>query len=138
MHRAFTFALLSASAVLLSACATQGTDTGSAPELAGRTLVWADPVASSDKTPVIRFGTDGRVSGVTGCNNVMGSFTQEGGKLTFSRMGTTMMMCSPDAMKTEAAYLANLEATRGVTEADGAVLLTDEAGKVLMRLTPQG
>ena len=109
MHSAFRFALLASSALLLSACATQG----------------------------LAFSEDGRVSGVSGCNRVMGSFTVEDGKFTFSKMGTTMMMCSPDSMKVEQVFLENLGKTQGasLTE-EGVLVLTDASGAELMRLTP--
>jgi len=47
----------------------------------------------------------GMVSGSGGCNRIMGSFTLgEGGRLTFSQMASTRMMC-PEGMEVEAALL---------------------------------
>lgn len=136
MHSAFRFALLASSALLLSACATQGSDIGNA--LAGQSFTWdASSVAQAEQTPSLAFSEDGRVSGVSGCNRVMGSFTVEDGKFTFSKMGTTMMMCSPDSMEVEQVFLENLGKTQGasLTE-EGILVLTDASGAELMRLTP--
>ena len=136
MHSAFRFALLASSALLLSACATQGSDIGNA--LAGHSFTWdASAVAQAEPAPSLAFAEDGRVSGVSGCNRVMGSFTVEDGKFTFSKMGTTMMMCSPDSMKVEQVFLENLGKTQGasLTE-EGVLVLTDASGAELMRLTP--
>lgn len=133
MHRAFTFALLASSALLLSACATQGTDLGGA--LAGKTFTWAQTPAAAEKVPTLTFGEDGRISGVAGCNRVMGSYTLEGDKITFSKMATTMMMCSPDSMKVEEAYLNHLEAAKRATLVEGDLVLSDETGNEVMRLT---
>ena len=50
MHSAFRFALLASSALLLSACATQGSDIGNA--LAGHSFTWdASAVAQAEQTP---------------------------------------------------------------------------------------
>ena len=136
MHSAFRFALVASSALLLSACATWGSDIGDA--LSGRTFEWdASAVAPAEKTPSLTFSEEGRVSGVSGCNRVMGSFKVEDGKFTFSQMGTTMMMCSPDSMKVERVFLENLGKTQGasLTE-EGVLVLTDASGAELMRLTP--
>ena len=62
MHSAFRFALLASSALLLSACATQGSDIGNA--LAGHSFTWdASAVAQAEQAPSLAFSEDGRVSG---------------------------------------------------------------------------
>ena len=47
------------------------------------------------------------------------------------------MMCSPDSMKVERAFLENLGKTEGasLTE-EGVLVLTDASGAEIMRLTP--
>jgi heat shock protein HslJ len=48
-----------------------------------------------------------RVAGSGGCNRMMGSYTLDGGKLTFSQMAGTRMAC-PDGMDVEQAFHAAL------------------------------
>lgn len=53
----------------------------------------------------------GRVSGFSGCNNIMGSFIQSGNKLKFSKMASTLMACIGPGMELESRVTAMLNAT---------------------------
>ena len=64
-------------------------------------------VPSGSPMPSLHFA-EGHVSGSTGCNRLMGSYTVEGNKLKFKPLATSMMMCEATA-KLEAAYLKMLE-----------------------------
>ncbi len=67
-------------------------------------------------TPVtITLHEDMSVSGNAGCNNIIGSFTDSEGSLTFAPLGTTMMMCDEAAMAVEQAFLAALDGTHAYT-----------------------
>ena len=46
----------------------------------------------AEKSPWIKL-SEGRVSGFSGCNRLMGSYTLEGKKLTFDKLGGTKMFC---------------------------------------------
>lgn len=47
-------------------------------------------------------------TGVSGCNNYMGSVVTEGGQVILSVGGSTMKMCAEDVMKVENSYLEAL------------------------------
>jgi heat shock protein HslJ len=53
---------------------------------------------------------ENRMKGFAGCNNIGGSFKQDGQKITFSAF-STKMMCEPNQMKVEDFLLKALTAT---------------------------
>jgi len=57
----------------------------------------------------MNFATDGKVAGSGGCNNYTSTYTQDGGKLTFTSAATTRRMCAaPGVMEQEQAFLKAL------------------------------
>ena len=57
----------------------------------------------------MNFATDGKVAGSAGCNNYTSTYTQDGGKLTFTSAATTRRMCAaPGVMEQEQAFLKAL------------------------------
>lgn len=58
----------------------------------------------------LNFGTDGRVSGTSGCNNFSASYQVSGSSLTIGQAGGTAMLCDqPEGvMEQESAFLAAL------------------------------
>ena len=135
MKKTLAAAVISAS--LLSACAVAPVDEGPAgnkPELAGRTFAWVDaPKAAA--VPRIAFTEDGSVSGTSGCNRLLGDYEQKGKRLDLSKLGMTRMMCSPESMKTEAAFARMLAETRFATETHKGLTLWNEAGAEIVTLT---
>ena len=72
----------------------------------------------------LRFGTDGRISGSTGCNRIIGGFTLTGEGLSMSQMGSTMMACPEALMTQERRVLDALSAVRRFDiDETGALLL---------------
>ena len=61
-------------------------------------------------TPTMVFGTDGRVTGSTGCNNWFGPFTHDGDRLTIGPAAATKRFCQQPAgaMEQETQFLAAL------------------------------
>ncbi|HTF20590.1 MAG TPA: META domain-containing protein [Chryseolinea sp.] len=57
-----------------------------------------------------RDDQENRLKGFAGCNNIGGSFKQDGQKITFSAF-STKMMCEPNQMKVEDFLLQALTAT---------------------------
>ncbi|MBK7772176.1 MAG: META domain-containing protein [bacterium] len=77
---------------------------------------------------------DRRVSGSGGCNNLNGTYTQEGAALSFGPMASTKMMCA-EAMEQERRFLETLGNVRGWRiDGDGLELL-DAKGTALAGFT---
>lgn len=77
-------------------------------------------------------GSDGRVSGQTGCNRISGSWFQQGGVVRFGPLAATRMMCAPALMAMEAKLLATLAAATVVRfDASGAATLVAPDGRQL-------
>lgn len=70
-----------------------------------------------------------------GCNQMIGSYTQEGAELTFGAVASTMMACPPELAGLEQSLGQTLEQVRGHRRAGDSLLLLDAAGALLARLT---
>ncbi len=68
--------------------------------------------------PGVEFGTDGRITGRTGLNRMMGSFEVVDGELRCSPLATTRMAGPPELMDQENRLLAAL-AEPATIELDG-------------------
>lgn len=92
------------------------------------------PVVEGSKA-TLRFGADGRLSGNSSCNNLMGGFTVDGQTLSIPQPAGTMMFCEPAAvMKQEAALLAALPQVRQYSiEGDLLTLGTADGGRITAR-----
>ena len=76
----------------------------------------------------ITLDDNGKVSGFTGCNRVMGGYTVAADVLHFTQLGGTRMMCPPPAMQLESAVLAHLNSVTGFRiEGEQLILLKDGA-----------
>lgn len=60
--------------------------------------------------PFVEFSTDGRLSGMAGCNGMFGVFEADSENLKFDGLGTTKMFC-PTGMDTEGRLLEVLNRT---------------------------
>jgi heat shock protein HslJ len=88
--------LLVASALILSACASQGKPVS----LAGTSWKFASYGTAGNQTPTasgvdtnLDFGKDGTVNGNLGCNSFSGNYQLTNGNIEFSMMISTMMAC---------------------------------------------
>ncbi|WFR81905.1 META domain-containing protein [Janthinobacterium rivuli] len=76
----------------------------------------------------ITLTDDGKVTGFTGCNRVMGGYTVAGRTLRFTQLAGTRMACPPPLMQLESAVLANLNSVTGYQlEGEKLILLKDGA-----------
>ena len=91
--------------LVVAGCDATGATDGTTPEptaaidLAGTswTLVRIGenpPVEGADAW--LAFGSNGEITGSTGCNNLIGSYAVDGTALSFSTIGTTRMACPGD------------------------------------------
>lgn len=90
--------------------------------------------AVEGRAPMIRFGSDGKVAGSTGCNNFNGTYRLDGENLVVEEpLATTRRACIPELGDQESEFLAVLttaqtfevigsEAMLIITGADGATL----------------
>ena len=76
----------------------------------------------------ITLTDDGKVTGFTGCNRVMGGYTLAGTALRLTQLAGTRMACQPPLMQLESAVLVNLNSVTGYQlEGEKLILLKDGA-----------
>lgn len=80
----------------------------------------------------------GRISGFSGCNQFMGSYTVDRNQLTFGQLAGTMMACSGHAMAIESAFNGALAGTLQYAIAgDHLVLLPASGAPLIFKLEPK-
>ncbi len=126
----FIWTAFAASAMLFSSCAGQS-------DLNGKweiVTLGGEKVEATETNPYLEFNpAEGKVHGHTGCNLMNGTFSQDGKKLSFGNMATTMM-AGPD-MALESSVLDAINRTASVKKAsDGKLELLDANGNPLMEI----
>lgn len=90
-------------------------------------------LAERQREPNLVFRTEqDRVTGFSGCNNLTGSYTLNGGELSFGALASTRMACIQGG-DTEAAFLAVLDQVRGWKIFGQHLELYNAAGQMLAR-----
>ena len=74
------------------------------------------------------------VSGFAGCNRFRGTYTFDGGSLSFGPLATTRMACPPEKMETERKVLQILQAAKSAEASHKTLILKDATGAVLATL----
>jgi heat shock protein HslJ len=102
---------------------------------------WNQTTPASIK-PTLSF-TDSSINAFAGCNQIFGSYTLTGSKLTFSSLGSTRKACEAGKMKLEQDFMASLTKVRSFTlSKDGKILNLSAKGTrlsfKLARETPSG
>ena len=121
------------------ACTVPATNPATTEDIRDRdwSLVWVegfDTLPSGVATPTVRFGTDGRLGGNTGCNSAGANYTVEGERLTVDAIISTKRACLEQAgNRLEVAYIGALENARSYRVTNGQLELLDAGGKVLAR-----
>jgi heat shock protein HslJ len=92
-------------------------------ELPGQTL----PAAQDRNAVTVSFDA-GRVHGFAGCNQFMGSYTLEGGRLVLGVLGGTMMACPEPAMSVENRFLKSFSGALSVAVSGSNMTLTPANG----------
>jgi heat shock protein HslJ len=89
---------------------------------------------TADPRPQLAFGEDGRVTGTTGVNRVVGRYEVADGTLAVLDAATTRMAGPPGAMEQEQRLLALLDAPRAfVVDGDRLELGDGETAALLVR-----
>ena len=83
---------------------------------------WQLNPAAGDKAFSLQFDQD-RLSGFTGCNRAMGSFSVDKGELVVSQLAGTMMACSEQAMAREQAFMQFLQNKPALSVEDKVLVL---------------
>lgn len=100
-------------------------------------LAWVegfDAMPGNVATPTIRFGSDGRLGGNTGCNSAGAAYTVTGDALAIEALISTKRACvDPQGNALERAYLDAIEKTTRYRIADGRLELLDGDGSVVAR-----
>jgi putative lipoprotein len=97
-----TWLLVATLALLLTACGgSSGTQ-----DIKG--TAWTVSTIGGQKTvpgaqPTVTFGSDGTISGSTGCNTYSGTYTVDGDKLAVSQLAMTRMACADPAVNAQEA-----------------------------------
>lgn len=130
------FTILTLAAMLVVAGCTTSAATG---ELVGREwkLVWVEEfptMPAGVATPTLSFGSDGRLSGNTGCNSASAPYTVQGDQLSIGALITTKRACIESAgQQLEQAYIRAIEATRRYRIEGGELQLLNDGGTVVAR-----
>jgi putative lipoprotein len=91
-------------------------------------------VTGEDK-PFIQFGSNGRVSGSSGCNRFTGTYEiTEDGSIKIGPIASTRMACPESAMAAEAKFFAMLDDVRSFERTQTSLALRSADGAVLMQL----
>ncbi|WP_162617995.1 META domain-containing protein [Salinicola halophilus] len=136
--------LAAALLALLTACAGPSTPTAGegqpTEELIGTywklmTLDGRDVAVVEDQREAhMVLDTQGRVTGSTGCNRLVGSYTLDGRELHFSPIASTRMACPGEAATLERDWTAALARTARVEQAGKRLRLIDADGQTLAEL----
>lgn len=93
-----------------------------------------DGVAVIENSPAtVKFETGQNMVGNAGCNRYFGTYEIEEGRLSFSDLGTTMMMCSDAHMDQEGRFLRALGQVSQFELKDDVLILSGDQGRVLIR-----
>ncbi len=81
------------------------------------------------------FKADGVVSGLGGCNQFNGGYTEDAGSLRFGLLAATTMACPEPQSSLEAELFKALDATREIVATHLVLALFDDTGTLLATLT---
>jgi heat shock protein HslJ len=81
------------------------------------------------------FAADGSFAGSTGCNRIMGTYTQDGSSLTFASGPMTLKACQGPVAAQEAAIVAALPLVASFTQ-ESSLVLQDAEGATLLTYAP--
>ena len=89
-------------------------------------------------TIYLGFETDGTLSGDTGVNRLLGTWSLDGDGLTFQDLSTTRKVGPPHRMKLEAQLIATLQrATRAIQRGVGNIELFSQDSTLLLIASPR-
>lgn len=81
--------------------------------------------AEETEMPLQLLLQEGKISGFTGCNNVMGQYSLDKGELVVSQLASTMMACAPEDMQREQQFNQFLQNRPKVSIEDNVLILSE-------------
>lgn len=85
--------------------------------------------------PTFAVSAGGMVSGSGPCNRYFGTAEVHDGTIEIAEIGTTFMACATDLMEKEKTFLDALRRAAAFRIRDGILVLADDAGKDILRLS---
>lgn len=86
------------------------------------------------ETPMfLKFDTDERVTGFSGCNRFFGTFRLVDGALEFGPLGSTSKACPEPENSFELSFLAALQSARSLSSSDDRLTMYDEKAVAVVR-----
>ena len=121
--------LVATFALVLAACGGSGSGSSDLKGTSWTVSTIAGQPTVPTAQPTIVFGSDGSISGSTGCNTYSGTFTVSGSQLTVGPLATTRKACTDEAVSAqESAFTAALgSATTFAVGSDGNLTLKGAA-----------
>ncbi|PYE87239.1 META domain-containing protein [Phyllobacterium leguminum] len=86
----------------------------------------------------LTIGDGGEVNGSSGCNRYFTKASFSADTLSFAEVGSTYLQCPPALMNQESKFFDALGKTRAYKVDMGKLLLLDDKGKEILRLTQNG
>ena len=132
-------ATLALATLALAACKPEAPAPAQDPlSLLGQGVEWriteiAGNTVPDNVTVTLSLPEAGRVAGSSGCNRYAGQLESRDGALQVGALVATRMMCGPAQMQVEQAFHSTIDTAKGVRLVDGALEITDAAGKVVLR-----
>ena len=126
-------------AMTVAACAGPGGARSGNPEPLVGTQWLAQTIegrqASLYPASTVRFDIGQRITGNAGCNSFNGTIGYSGNQLAVGPLAATRMMCPPEVMSQEAAFLQALQTAQRFAVSDWLLTLYGPSGNVQMTLT---
>ncbi|WP_420960013.1 META domain-containing protein [Brucella sp. IR073] len=91
-----------------------------------------------DARTTLTIGDDGQVNGSSGCNRYFTKASFSADTLSFAEVGSTYLQCPPALMNQESKFFDALGKTRAFRVDMGKLLLLDDKGQEILRLTQNG
>ena len=130
MIRSIPLAL--AAAATLAACV----ETDDEPVLTGDAWTVEDIAGAGvidNSMPQLLFMEDGALGGQTGCNSILGQWTQDGGTLILEELGSTKALCPETLMNQETRMIEALtDVTAARVDETGALILSGPEGDTIL------
>lgn len=119
------------SGLATAACALSGPPSSLNADLNGTRwvaqVIDGAPVAASAR-PQIMFGAEDRLSGTSGCNNVLGVYEAKDGHIDVRALGHTERACEAGLMRQEEAFLSILDSASRYERRNNELVISDEDG----------